>query len=529
MTPLAEAALHSPVAAETIDARLRAQVARHPARPAVLDDAGTLSYSGIDAAVGGLAVALQHRGLAPGEHVALLLGNGRECLVAYFGTVRAGAVPVSLHPQLAGEELRQLLSHCGATTVIAEPGCTTAVDAVRGVLPAHRYFVAPTATGAAAQPVAPAGWELLRAEPGELLPVRVDPQGVAALHYTSGTTGGPKGVLHTHGAILATADVKAAAYRVHQGSALFCSPPLNHATAWSSIVHVALLVAGGAVVLTRRREPTWVADLLAARRVTFMWTVPTTYLLLLDLPDLAARDLTALEACLFAGLPMPREGVERLHAALPHVRLIATYGQTEAGGGTIIQGEELLLRPDSVGRPLPGKEVRVADAVGRDCPPGTVGDILLRGPGTMLGYYKDPGATAASLRDGWLRTGDVGYLDADGYLCVLARTVEMINCGGEKISPREVEEALLSHPAVREAAVLGLPDRYYGEMVAAVVTLREGLAATAADLQAHCRARVAYYKVPTRVDIVPALPRTALGKVQKPLIRSTLLSPGRGP
>ena len=130
-----------------------------------------------------------------------------------------------------------------------------------------------------------------------------------------------------------------------------------------------------------------------------MWTVPTTYLLLLDLPDLAARDLSALEGCLFTAMPMPREGVERLRAALPHVRLITTYGQTEAGGGTIIQGEELLLRPGSVGRPLPGKEVRVANAAGRDCPPGTAGDAWLRGPGMMLGYYKDPRATAAVLRD----------------------------------------------------------------------------------------------------------------------------------
>jgi long-chain acyl-CoA synthetase len=327
---------------------------------------------------------------------------------------------------------------------------------------------------------------------------------------------------------LATADVKAAAYGVHAGSVLYCSPPLNHATAWSSVVHVALLAAGGAVALTRRREPAWVADLLAARRVSLMWTVPTTYLLLLDLPDLATRDLSALETCLFAGMPMPREGIERLHAALPHVRLIALYGQTEANGGTMIQGEELLSRPGSVGRPLPGKEVRIVAAGGRDCPPGTAGDILLRGPGTMLGYYKDPDGTAAVLRDGWLRTGDVGYLDADGYLYVLGRAEEMINCGGEKISPAEVENALLRHPAVREAAVVGLPDAVYGQRVVAVVALREGLAATAAELQDHCRALIAFQKVPAHIAIVPALPRNAMGKVERTGVLSTLLASGRG-
>ncbi len=507
---------------DTIHGRLRAQAVAHPKRPAVLDDAGVLRYGELDAAAGGLAAALQRHGVAPGEHVALLLGNGRECLVAYFGTVRAGAVPIPLHPQVAGEELRVLLRHCAATTVIAEPGATAAADAVRADLPTRRFLLMPSPTGAAGHP-ASIGWDRLAAERGEPVAAPVGPEDVAALHYTSGTTGGPKGVLHTHRAILAAAVAKAAAYGVHDGSVLFCSPPLNHATAWSSVVHVALLVAGGAVALTRRREPAWVADLLAARRVTFMWTVPTTYLLLLDLPDLAARDLSALEACLFAAMPMPRDDVERLCATLPHVRPIAAYGQSEANGGTIIQGEELLLRPGSVGRPLPGKEVRVADAAGRDCPPGTAGDVWLRGPGMMLGYYKDPVATAAALRDGWLRTGDVGYLDADGYLYVVGRAEEMINCGGEKISPPEVEAALLRHPAVREAAVLGLPDAYYGETVAAVVALQKGASVSAGDLRAHCYALLAPQKVPTRVAIVAELRRNAMGKVEKPLLRCTLV------
>jgi acyl-CoA synthetase (AMP-forming)/AMP-acid ligase II len=526
----AEARLQSRVAAETLDARLRAQAAAYPDRPAVLDDAGTLSYRELDAQVSGVAAALQRHGVIPGEHVALLLGNGRECLVAYFGAVRAGAVPVPLHLQLTAEELRRLLRHSEAAAVLAEPGCTATVDAVRAELPARRYLVAPIGAGAATPPAAdratgrravPAGWECLAAERGVLVAVRADPEDIASLHYTSGTAGAPKGVLHTHRAVLAVADAKAAAYGVHDRSILYCSPPLYHVAAWSSIVHVALLVAGGAVALTRRREPAWVADLLAARRVTFMWTVPTTYLLLLDLPDLAARDLSALEATLFAAMSMPREGIERLHAALPHVRLITSYGQTEAGAGTILQGEELLRRPGSVGRPLPGNDVRVVDPAGRDCPPATVGDISLRGPGRMLGYYKDPGATAAILRDGWVHTGDVGYLDPEGYLYVLGRAAETINCGGVMINPAEVEEALLRHPAVREAAVIGLPDPYYGQTVAAVVALHEPVGVISGELQTHCRALLAPHKVPARVEIVPALPRNALGKVQKQIISAT--------
>jgi acyl-CoA synthetase (AMP-forming)/AMP-acid ligase II len=356
--------------------------------------------------------------------------------------------------------------------------------------------------------------------------VEVDPAGVAALHYTSGTTGRPKGVLLSHRAVLAAADVKARAYRLHRDSVVFCAPPLHHAAAMNSAVHEALLSSGGAVALTRRLEPTWVADVLAARQVTFTWMVPTLYLWILDLPDFAARDLSRLEACLFAAMPMPRDGILRLRAALPGVRLLQNYGQTEnAPMYTCIDGDEMLARPGSAGRPLPGNEVRIVDPDGRDCPPGTPGDVLHRGPSVMLGYFKDPAATAAALEDGWLRTGDTGYLDADGYLYLLGRTREVINRGGVKISPPEVEEALLRHPAVHEAAVLGIADPYYGQTVAAVVALRPGQAATPEALREHCRALIAHYKVPSRVEIVDALPRNVMGKVQKHLLLPGQVTP----
>jgi long-chain acyl-CoA synthetase len=365
------------------------------------------------------------------------------------------------------------------------------------------------------------------AEPGAPSLVRVDPSGVAAMHYTSGTTGRAKGVLLSHRAILATADVKAPAYRLHPGSVVFSAPPLHHAAAMNSAVHQALLAAGSAVALTRRLEPAAVADLLTARRVTFTWMVATLYLWLLDLPDLAARDLAALEACLFAAMPMPGEAIHRLQAALPHVRLIQNYGQTEnAPMCSSIAGEDLLARPGSVGRPLPGNRVRIVDAAGHDCPAGVPGDVLHQGPSLMLGYYRDPAATTAALQDGWLRTGDAGYVDAAGYLYLLGRTSEVINRGGVKISPPEVEAVLLRHPAVREAAVMGQPDPYYGEIVAAAVVLRPNVTATPADLQAHCRALIAHHKVPSRIAIVPGLPRNVMGKVQKHLLTTAPGQPG---
>jgi acyl-CoA synthetase (AMP-forming)/AMP-acid ligase II len=516
------------MAADTVDDRFRAQAAAHPQRAAILDDAGRVSYGALDAAVERLAAALQRRGVAPGAHVALLLDNGRDFLLAYFAVVRAAAVPVPFHPRLAGDALAALLTHCDSVAVIAEADSAPAVDAVRPELPARLYVAAApddaadwTAAGNK-HSTAPDGWESLVAlarEPGHAEPAHPDPEGVAALHYTSGTTGQPKGVLLSHRALLATADVKALAYGLHAGSVVFVAPPLHHCAGMNSAVHQTLLAAGGAVALTRRLEPAWVADLLVARRVTFTWMVPTLYLWILDLPDFAARDWSALDACLFSAMPMPREAILRLRGALPGARLLQNYGQTEnTPMCTSITDVDMLARPGSVGRPLPGNAVRVVDAAGADCPPDTPGDVLHRGPGLMLGYYQDPAATAAALRDGWLRTGDVGYLDADGYLYLLGRATEVINRGGVKISPPEIEEALLRHPAVREAAVLGQPDPYYGQTVAAVVALRDGMAATADELQAHCRALIAHHKVPSAVTFVDALPRNHVGKVQKHLL-----------
>jgi acyl-CoA synthetase (AMP-forming)/AMP-acid ligase II len=514
------ASLANGTSTESVDGRLRAKALAHPARPAVIDDAGTLTYGALNVVVDRLAAALQQRGIRPGQHVALLFGNARESVIAYFAAVRAGALPVPLDPDLPVHALPPVLARCEAATAIAAPGCPAAANSECTRLPAPRYLVATIQADSSQTP----RWEPLVVGPEEPLAVHPDPAGAAALHYTSGTTSEPKGALYSHQAILAMADLKTTVYGLHGDSRLFCSPPLHYAAAWCSVIHVTLLAAGGTIVLTHDREPSWVADILAARRVTFVWTVPATYLRLLDLPDLAARDLTALEACLFTGMPMPPSGIERLRAALPHVRLMASYGQTETKGGTIIQGEELIARPGSVGRPLPGTQVRIVDQAGEESPPGSTGEIWLRGPGLMLGYYKDPETTAAAVDGGWYHTGDAGYLDVDGHLYVAGRVTEMINHGGHKINPTEVEATLLRHPGVREVAVLGLPDPYMGESVAAVVAPHPGQVLTVAALEAQCRALIAPHKVPARIAILPALPRNAAGKVQKDLLTATLLA-----
>ena len=216
---------------------------------------------------------------------------------------------------------------------------------------------------------------------------------------------------------------------------------------------------------------------------------------------------------------MPREGIERLHAALPHVRLITTYGQTEAGAGTILQGEELLRRPGSVGRPLPGNEMRVVDAAGRDCPLGVVGDIWLRGPGRMLSYYKDPGATATILRDGWVHTGDMGSFDADGYLRFIGRFKEMIKVSGYSVFPEEVETILIKHPAVAQAAVIAQPDAEKGEVVKAFIVKKPGADVTAEQLVAWSRENMAPYKTPKHVRFIDALPATGAGKVLRRMLK----------
>jgi long-chain acyl-CoA synthetase len=299
-----------------------------------------------------------------------------------------------------------------------------------------------------------------------------------------------------------------------------CALPLFHCFGQNFILN-ALVAAGGTLVLHERFAPAEFLDAVARHRITILYAVPTMYILFLSGAgeDLAARDLSSLRVSFSAAAMLPAD-VEARWQAVTGLPISQGYGLTECSPFATYNHERA-HRPGSVGTPIENVEVRVVDEADREVADGALGEIVIRGPNVMRGYLGKPEETAETLRGGWLHSGDIGYRDADGYFHVVDRVKDMINVSGFKVYPREVEEVLFAHPAVKEAAVLGMPDAVTGEAVRACVVLRDGAAATADELIAVCRERIAGYKVPVVVEFLTVLPRSPTGKILKKDLRGT--------
>jgi acyl-CoA synthetase (AMP-forming)/AMP-acid ligase II len=355
--------------------------------------------------------------------------------------------------------------------------------------------------------------------------VRAAPDDIAYLIYTSGTTGRPKGVVWRHRAM-----IEAVRALTLEGCALepitaLIVMPLFHVGA--RIESLSFLLLGGTLVLHRAFDAVAALDAIAHERITAIHCAPIMIQRILDVPERAAFDTSSLQHVRYASAPMPVPLLRRALAAFGPI-FGQVYGMTECLGGTtlkphehVVEGEERdIRRLASAGRPYLGTDLRIVRGDGSEAAPGETGEILLRTPATMAGYWNDPSATAQALRDGWFHTGDLGQVDDDGFLFVVDRMKDMIISGGENIYSWEVEEALRHHPAVAEAAVIAVPDREWGEAVKACVVVRGGMAVDEAELIAHCRARIASYKKPRSVDFVHELPRLFNGKVNKKALRA---------
>lgn len=498
----------------TVPALLGARAAVAPDAPAVVGRSGagdyrTLSRAALDDAAARVAGGLAGRGVERGDRVAWILDNrgGADALVLYHAVLRLGAVNVPVNARLAAPEVEHIARHSGAALLVTAPE--------------HRG----RATGAscpvveldAADPFAP-----LRHAPAPVAEgIRdVDP---ANLLYTSGTTGRPKGVLHTHGSSLAAAIGWSDAFRLTPTDVLQSPFPITSG-AGLHFNALSCLFAGACVVVDDYDTVASLA-LVAEVGATVYVAVPSIYAFWLDAPELAATPLGSLRVLDYGGASMPAALIERVRAAVPSAGLMQTYGLTEAGpGGCYLPEEYALARLGSIGNRCAGRftSVRVIDPDGQDVGPGGTGELVLRGPSVMEGYYRDEEATAAAFVDGWLRSGDVVRVDGDGFLFHVDRRKDIIVRGGHNVASAEVEAALHSHPAVREAAVIGVPHPRLGEDVRAVVVLREGAEVTAGDLVAHCRGLLADFKCPRGVEVVDVLPRNAAGKVLKQELRASV-------
>jgi long-chain acyl-CoA synthetase len=471
-----------------------------------------------------VAGGLMEAGLLPGERVVVCMANCPEVSIAYNAVWRAGAVATPVLFLLSVDELRHVLGDSAAALVVTTPEFLPKVYAASADLPSVRAIVVvgdPPAAGRAARPGAPPLLpfaELESAPLGRL--IDSDPSGLAALLYTGGTTGRSKGVMISHDALSAAAWAATATSYDEALSSALLPLPLSHV--YGLMVSVMSLHAPGpgTSVLMRWFDPyTWL-QLAQEHRVNVSPMVPSMLQMLLQQP-LEDYDLSALVRITSGSAPLPSQVVEDFHKRLPHVEICEGYGCTETAA--IISTSPLgQVRPGSVGRPAPGIEVRIELPDSSAAAPGEDGEICVRGPMLMSGYWNAERETAEVMRGGWLHTGDVGRIDADGYLYVVDRIKDVIIRGGFNVYPRDVEDVLLRHPDVAAAAVVGRPDEKYGEEVVAFVQLREGAAAVPEDLIEFGRRHLSAVKYPREVRLVDAIPLTSVMKTDRKLLRAML-------
>jgi long-chain acyl-CoA synthetase len=512
---------------------LEANAQRFPHRVALEFLGRSLTYLELWREVEAFAKGLQEAGLRPGDRVAIMLPNSPQFVIAFYGTLLAGGVGVNVNPMYTPRELRHQLQDAGVQALVildqllpryqevkAEVPVRLLVrTGIQDYLPFPKNLLYPLMLrrkGQAPKALEGIPWRafLKRGRPE---PVAVDLDDLALLQYTGGTTGLAKGAMLTHRNLSSNAlQVRAWIPDFREGEEVVLGAiPFFHVYGMTVAMNLALLGAAKLVLLPRP-EIGPIVEAIEKHRVTLFPGVPTLYVAFNNFPGIEKRDLKSVRACISGSAPLPLEVAERFEK-LTGAKLVEGYGLTEASPVTHcnpLYGERRL---GSVGLPLPGVDAKVVDEEGKEVPLGEVGELIVKGPNVMKGYWNRPEETQKALKDGWLFTGDLARMDQDGYFYIVDRKKDMIIAGGYNIYPREVEEVLYGHEAVQEAAVVGVPDPYRGETVAAFIVLKEAYRGkvTEKDIEAFCRANLAAYKVPRIIQFREGLPKSSVGKILK--------------
>jgi long-chain acyl-CoA synthetase len=496
---------------------LRESALTSPHKDVAVYDGGHLTYAQLDAQSDALAEGLVTLGVRPGDAVGLQLPNIPQFLVAYFGILKAGGVVVPMNVLLKSREVAYHLARSGAAALITWAG--VAEEAAKGAADAgvaRVYAVGPVPPGSGVMPFD----ELLSPVP-PWRPIAVrEPADTAAIVFTAGTTGRPKGAELTHFQLYMNADIPGRLFDVQPDDIVLTALPLFHIFGMSSILNVCVRF-DATMSLVPRFDAGAVLGAIQRDRVTIFEGVPTMFVALLDHPDVDSFDTSSLRIAISGGAPIPANVLDSFEARFGLI-VLEGYGLSETAATTTFNQSATERRAYSVGKPIWGTESRIVDANGDPLPAGRdhVGELVTRGFHTMKGYLGDPDATAEVFAGGWFHTGDLGYVDEDGFFFIVDRKKELILRGGYNVYPREVEEVLYSHPAVAEAAVMGVPDERLGEEVTAFVALRPGAAATVEEIVAYCRDRLAAYKYPRAITLRDALPKNAAGKIDKLALRT---------
>ena len=463
-----------------------------------------------------LANTLLGLGLKKGDRVAVLLNNCRQSIECFYGIARAGLVFVPMNTRYSAPEHLYLLNDSEARAILLGQEFTDVVGPI--LAEASTVSQAIGVTGKAPQLMRSYEELLAQASPQEPK-VEISDEDLYSIRYTAGTTGRPKGVLHTHrNNIVMLYNVLLDGFPIQEGDAIVLTAPVTHASGTQILPHI---VKGAKVVVLPGFDVKTLLEIIQKERITTLYLVPTMIVMLLAYPELKKYDLSSLKTIRYGASPISPEVLKRSIEVFGNI-FVQGYGLTEGLNPlTVLLKEDHILdgseksfkRLSSIGREVTVARVRIMDEEGKFLPPGQVGEIVVQSDQNMKGYWKKPEATAETLRDGWLHTRDLGYLDEDGYVYLVDRKDDMIVSGGFNVYPKEVEDVLYRHPAVLEAAVFGIPDDKWGEAVKAAVSLKPGMKAAEEEIIEHCKKHLAGYKKPKSVDFVEALPKSVYGKI----------------
>lgn len=487
---------------------------RFPDRTCIRFGEKIRTYSDMATGAAELAAGMSQAGLKSGDVIAVLAYNSDLFLELMFAVNHFGGVFMPLNWRLAPAELGYMLEHSGARALVTEeellPSAAGAIEGQEGIL---RFSLDRLA-----------GWTWVEDLcSGVRLPVAaVDTHGLQRLMYTSGTTSHPKGVMISHANLAWKNAAHVAEFSVTAGDVGLVVGPLYHVGALD-LTATTMLCAGASLIIHRKFDPSQAVMSMEQDGVTNVWLAPAMVNQIVNLPGVDDRDLSSVRFIIDGGEKMPLPLIERVLELFPNAWFADAYGLTETvSGDTFLDKRQCMEKPGSVGKPCLFLELEVWDDDGNPVPPGTPGEIVLRGPKVFEGYWQNPEATKEAFRKGWFHTGDIGLLDQDGFLFIVDRKKDMIISGGENVASLEVERVLYEHPAVLEAAVVARPDKQWGEVPVAFVATRKDRVMDAEDLIAHCRARLASFKCPKDVLLVRELPRNPSGKVLKRELRERL-------
>jgi long-chain acyl-CoA synthetase len=470
------------------------RAALDPQGPALADSSGSLTNAEMLDGVLAAARRLRGLGIGVGDVVALKLDNRIDFVLLVFAAWRLGATITPVNPSLTDVEVARQVRDSGARLLVVEAQDATSDSVVPVVRLSEVYGL----SGADQAP-------------------HLDPAALALLIYTSGTTGVPKGVMLDHANLDAMTAMGRQALEVGPDDRCLLILPLFHVNGIVVSVLTPLL-AGASVVIADRFNPNTFFETIERERPTFFSAVPTIYSMLAALPEDVQPDTASVRFAVCGAAPASGELLTRFEERYGFP-IVEGYGLSEATCGSTINPVSGLRKAGTVGTPFPGQELRIVDGAGNELPQGADGEVVVRGPNVMRGYLGRPDDTAAVIMDGWLHTGDVGHLDADGYLTLVGRSKEMIIRGGENIYPKEIEDVLASDPAVLEAGVIGVPDETWGEIVVAFVQARPGATVDLKSLKARCAENLSGYKRPQKITVLEALPKNAVGKLDKKSLR----------